>query len=164
VWTHGLLWNLLATPTSESDSPYQLLPKQANLRVAIRRSLRVGDHAGTPLEDLGVVPDERHQMTRNDVLSGNVDLLAKAGQLLAAMTVHKLQVTATAAAGALDLELAVTNVDFVDIYVNGRPRASVDTAGGTASVSIPDVPNARLVRAEGFSGGELVAAQTLEVA
>jgi hypothetical protein len=164
VWTHGLLWNLLETPTSEADSPYRLLPKQANLRVAIRRSLRVGKQAGTPLEDLGVVPDVRHQMTRKDVLEGNVDLLAKAGQLLAAMPVHRLDVTASPAAGALNLELAVTNVDRCDVYVDGRPRASVDPAGGAASVSIPDVSNAHELRVEGFSAGKLVAAKVVGLA
>ena len=43
--------------------------------------------AGTPVEDLGVVPDELHPMTRDDVLSGNKDLLDHAGALLAALPV-----------------------------------------------------------------------------
>lgn len=61
-----------------ASSPYLPLPNGAGMRVAIRRSLRVGERAGTPLEDLGVVPDERHRMTRRDLLEGNVDLMARA--------------------------------------------------------------------------------------
>ena len=36
---------------------FQPLPKQASMRVAIRRTPRVGKRAGDPLEDLGVVSD-----------------------------------------------------------------------------------------------------------
>ena len=38
------------------------------MRVSIRRTLRVGVEGGTPVEDLGVTPDVRHRMTRDDVL------------------------------------------------------------------------------------------------
>jgi hypothetical protein len=47
VWTHGLLQQLRNTP-ADPDSPYQPLPQQADMRVAIRRTLRVGALAGTP--------------------------------------------------------------------------------------------------------------------
>ena len=50
------------------------------MRVSIRRTLRVGAEGGTPVEDLGVVPDERHFMTRDDIMEGNVDLLNRAGE------------------------------------------------------------------------------------
>ncbi len=84
VWTHGLLAALLnEPPPPDETSPYVALPNGANLRVAIRRTLRVGKLAGTPVEDLGVKPQETHQMTRADLLEGNVDLLNKAGELLA---------------------------------------------------------------------------------
>jgi hypothetical protein len=65
-WRHGLLRALLA---ADPGSPYAPLPGGADMRVAIRRTLRVGKSAGTPVEDLGVEPDERHRMTRRDVLS-----------------------------------------------------------------------------------------------
>jgi hypothetical protein len=64
VWDHGLLSRLL----SGAGSPYQPLPNGANMRVAIRRTVRVGALAGTPVEDLGVEPDERHPLTRRDLL------------------------------------------------------------------------------------------------
>ncbi|MEZ4733758.1 MAG: S8 family serine peptidase [Caldilineaceae bacterium] len=77
VWSHGLLRELL--PNEPLLRP---LPKEANFRVAIRRTSRVGVHAGLPLEDLGVTPDEIYHMTQRDLLQDNVDLIEKAASLL----------------------------------------------------------------------------------
>ena len=74
VFTHGLVRQVL----SGTDSPFEALPGGADMRVAIRRTTRVGDNAGLPLEDLGVRPDTIHRMTRDDVLEGNRDLIAAA--------------------------------------------------------------------------------------
>ena len=39
--------------------------------MALRRTLRVGKHwGGQPVEDLGVIPDVRYQMTKRDLLEG----------------------------------------------------------------------------------------------
>ncbi|HEX2374211.1 MAG TPA: S41 family peptidase [Actinomycetota bacterium] len=164
VWTHGLLMSLLAVPPADSGSPYTALPRGANMRVAIRRTLRVGSLAGTPVEDLGVQPDKRHRMTRRDVLEGNVDLLDRAGELLADLPVRRLEVDAEIGAdGRLTLQLEVSGLDRADVYVDDRPRASVDLAGGTASVSVEDAAGAGSVRVEGFADGKLVAARTVAV-
>jgi Peptidase family S41 len=162
VWTHGLLTNLLAFPPADAGSPYAALPKGANMRVAIRRTLRVGSLAGTPVEDLGVQPNQRHRMTRRDVLEGNQDLLDRAGALLAALPLRRLEVTATLVAdGTLTVALEVSGLDRADLYLDGRPRASVDLADPTATVSLEDAAGAGSVRVEGFSDGELVAARTV---
>ena len=162
VWTHGLLTNLLAIAPADPDSPYAALPKGANMRVAIRRTLRVGSLAGTPVEDLGVQPNERHRMTRRDVLEGNVDLLDRAGALLAALPVRSLDVHAEMdAGGRLTVQLEVSNIDRADVYVDNRPRASVDLAGGTSSIDLEDAAGAGSVRVEGFSDSKLVAARTI---
>jgi hypothetical protein len=164
VWTHGLLKNLLELPTVEADSPYKPLPKGANMRVAIRRSLRVGKQAGTPVEDLGVTPDVRYELTRNDVLSGNADLLEKAGEMLAALPARTLAVTAApGAGGSLDIQLTLANADRADVYVDGRPRASLDPDGGQPTVSIPGAAGAKSVRVEAFADDELVATRTVEL-
>jgi hypothetical protein len=161
VWTHGLLKQLLDLPTPDPNSPYKSLPRQANMRVSIRRTLRVGAQSGTPLEDLGVVPNVRHRMTRDDLLAGNKDLLDRAGALLAGMPVRRLDIAAVLDAGDLRVDLTVANVDRADVYVDGRPRASVDTPTSDASVSVPGVGQATVVRAEGFADGKLVAARTV---
>jgi hypothetical protein len=164
VWTHGLLEALLEFPPADLGSPYQPLPKQANMRVSIRRTLRVGRRAGTPVEDLGVVPDERHRMTRADVLESNVDLLARAGELLAAMPVRTLDVSAVSAdADAVTLDLEVANIDRVDVYLDGRPRTSADVIDGAVSVTVTGASGAGVARVEGFSGGNLVASRRLHI-
>jgi hypothetical protein len=162
VWTHGLLTNLLAFPPADAGSPYAALPKGANLRVAIRRTLRVGSLAGTPVEDLGVQPNQRHRMTRRDVLEGNQDLLNRAGALLAALPLRRLEATAKlSTSGTLTLDLEVRGLDRADLYLDDRPRASVDLTGPTATVNLENAAGAQVARVEGFSDGELVAARTI---
>jgi len=62
--------------------PFRALPKGVSMRVAFRRSIRAGKNAGRPLEELGVVPDQRYYMTRDDLLRGNRELIGRAGQIL----------------------------------------------------------------------------------
>ncbi|MFF4443938.1 S41 family peptidase [Streptomyces sp. NPDC001502] len=145
-------------------SPYRPLPNGAGMRVSIRRSLRVGDRSGTPLEDLGVVPDVRHRMTRRDLLEGNADLLAKAGELLAGQPVRELNIANVARAdGSLRLKLTTSNIDRVDVYLDRRPGASVDVPDGQADLTVTGATAARSMRVEGYAVGELVASRTMSL-
>ncbi|MEV5553007.1 S41 family peptidase [Nonomuraea wenchangensis] len=159
VWTHALLKLLLELPEPVRESPYRELPGGANMRVAIRRTLRVHDRAGTPVEDLGVVPDERHRMTRRDVLGGNADLLEHAGRLLAALPARRLEVRV--AGSGDELALRAHLLDRADVYVDGRPRASADLTGESVTVSVPGAGVAHVIRVEGFHDGVLAAARTI---
>jgi C-terminal processing protease CtpA/Prc len=65
----GNIWNmanLLDSLPNAEEIPFQPLPGGADLSLVIRRVLRIGPNAGAPLEDYGVLADERHDMTRND--------------------------------------------------------------------------------------------------
>ncbi|MEV7617938.1 S41 family peptidase [Streptomyces sp. NPDC089799] len=158
VWTHEHLVELLA---GDPGTPYSPLPKQAGMRVAIRRTLRVGANSGTPVEDLGITPDEPYRMTRRDLLEDNADLFERAGRILRDLEPHAVSITdATAAGDALRLKVKVTNIDRLDVYVDQRPRASVDLADGQADVTVPDAGAAHSARVEGFASGELVASET----
>ena len=130
------------------------------MRVAIRRTLRVGALAGTPVEDLGVRSDVRHELTRRDVLENNVDLLDAAGALLAGRPVRRLRLTPSLAAGTLTLQLCTAGVDRVDVYVDGRPRGSSDMGDGDVTLTFDGVGTATTVQVQGFAAGELVAART----
>jgi hypothetical protein len=164
VWTQDLLEKLLELPAPDASTPYKPLPRGAGMRVAIRRTLRVGSLAGTPVEDLGVRPNERHHLTRNDVLGDNADLLHHAGELLVAMPVHKLVVGVNwDRAGSLRVHLEVDNLDRADVFVDGRPRASVDLTGPKAEATIPGLPEATSVRVEGYLKGELAAVRIATV-
>ncbi|MCD7438337.1 peptidase S41 [Streptomyces lincolnensis] len=163
VWTHELLKLLLELPAPDPgpdpESPYRPLPGGASLRVAIRRTVRVGALAGTPLEDLGVVPDVRHRMTRDDLLKDNVDLLAHAGELLAGLPVFRLD--AEPGPGAA-LTVHTTGLDRVDVFVADRPRASVDVVDGDTTVTLDaDPAPGTAVRLEGYRAGSLAATRTL---
>ena len=161
VWTHGLLKNLLDGPPADPESPYRALPKGANMRVAIRRTLRVGDASGTPVEDLGVTPDVIHRMTRRDLLEGNLDLLDRAGALLAALPVRSLTVAADLDAGRLSLDVAASGLERAVVVLDGQPHTSADLSTGVATVVVDGVPGTRVVRVEGWAAGELVAARTV---
>ncbi len=77
VWRHKNLLDYVG-----EEGGIEPLPRKANFRVSIRQCTRVGRRAGLPVEDLGVVPDKRHHMTRRDLLEDNVDLIEAAAGLL----------------------------------------------------------------------------------
>ncbi|MFB6724591.1 S41 family peptidase [Kribbella sp. NPDC056345] len=160
VWTHGLLAALLnEPPPPDPTSPYESLPNGANLRVAIRRTLRVGELAGTPVEDLGIQPSELHRMTRADLLNGNVDLLARAGALLAAMPTRSLQVATAISGTTLTVTLTVIGMDRVDLYLDDRPISSEDLTAAPLTITILDVARGQRLRADGYESGSLVASR-----
>ena len=74
--------DLLRAQKKDPKSPFKTLPKGAEMIVAMRRSIRVGLRAGSPLEEFGVSPDELHFMTRRDILEDNCDLLASAARII----------------------------------------------------------------------------------
>jgi len=156
VWTHELLRQLLPGATSV----YQPLPNGAGMRVAIRRGLRVGRRAGMPVEDLGVLPDERHFMTKDDLLSDNVDLINKAGSMLAALqparaftpTLQSVSPTQTNAV------VAAQGISRLDIYLDDRPIQSIDVLEGQATFSVTKpTPASMTLEIQGFDGARLVA-------
>src|SRR5262249_36164393 len=53
VWEYRMLGQIL-------PDCFGPLPKGTTFRVALRRTTRVGDHAGVPVEDPGVTPNEFH--------------------------------------------------------------------------------------------------------
>ncbi len=162
VWTHDLLKLLLELPgPADPNTPFRDLPNGAGMRVAIRRTLRVGGHAGTPLEDLGVRPDHRHALTRADLLEGNVDLLDRAGALLAALPARRLEASAAPSGGGLSVDVETQGLDRLDFYVDDRPVASEDVGDGAHSVQL--AAEGDRLRIAGFKDGEMVAARFLEV-
>lgn len=159
VWTHQLLLQLLGDRASEPGSPYAQLPKGTNMRVSIRRGLRVGALSGTPVEDLGVMPTVQHALTKADVLRGNVDLFDKAGKILAGLPDRRLTVTTERVSPDLEIEVTAVGLDRVDLYVDGRPIASLDLVGTPVTSTAAGAGAGAAVLAEGFSAGRLVASR-----
>lgn len=141
------------------DSVYEALPNGSGMRVSIRRTLRVGDRAGAPLEDLGVVPDEHHQLSRRDLLEGNTDLVARAGELLAAAPARDLVVeTGPGPDGGVLVEVSAQGMDSLDVYVADRPHGSVDLDGGSATFEFSrPSPGEVALEIRGYDQDDLVA-------
>ena len=146
------------------DGPFKPLPAGAQFRVALRRTLRVGKRwGGQPVEDLGVIPDVRYQMTRRDLLEGNADLMEKAGEVLAQGTPRTLEVTVTSHdSSAAQLAVTTAALTSLDVYVDGRPATTARVLDGINTVTVPlSNPVPVTVRVDGFDGAALVAASTL---
>jgi len=143
------------------------LPKGAGLRIALRRALRVGAEAGTELEDLGVTPDEIHQMTPDDLLHDNVDLIEHAARLLLtvdrpACALRPGDIATTATGFAFDLSTG--NLDRLDLFANGRPLCSIDVADGTRRIDVPNPAGTSIVLdIRGYKDGGLAAARRMRL-
>jgi C-terminal processing protease CtpA/Prc len=111
------------------------LPRGVRMQAAIRRSIRVGKQAGQPLEELGIVPDRRHFMTRDDLLNRNVDLLQKAASILMERPAYRLSISLQPNRDqSQTIAIATKNLARLDLYLNDRPYKTIDTKDGTARV------------------------------
>jgi hypothetical protein len=164
--------DLMAAQDRAPATPFRRLPKGAELIVAMRRSVRVGPNAGSPLEEFGVAPDVLHHMTRRDVLHDNVDLLSRAARLIRQRPSFRLSVAPVGGAGARRVRVTAASkvppskgrqkIARVDLYVDGRPLSSIDAVDGTVPPTEVEISRTGAVRhgvsAEAFdTTGTLVA-------
>lgn len=75
-------YNVVNRVMTGAGQPLAPLPKGVDMRVSVRRTTRVGANSGVPVEDLGVVPDEQHRTTLDDLMHRNRDMIAAAAALL----------------------------------------------------------------------------------
>lgn len=156
VWEHG---HLLDYVMSGDDSVYRALPRGAGMRVSMRRSLRVGKRSGTPVEDIGVEPDQHHLLTRRDVLDDNVDLKDAAGAILGGMPVREMTVKALRLTGRkARLRVTTAGMQRLDAYVSDRPVASLEPIERVMEFDVEArAPGGDVVEIRGFDGDLLVA-------
>lgn len=139
VWWYQDLMNAVR---DNPHSPFKPLPRGADILVAVRRSIRVGRHAGRPLEELGIIPDQRHYITKRDVLNRNDDLIKRAGRILKKKPVYALSVdTFKQKDGTDGIGIRAssknqprdrsTNISRLDCYINKRPCKSFDAKDGS---------------------------------
>lgn len=137
--------DLLRAQRADPKSPFKKLPKGAEMIVAMRRSIRVGARAGSPLEEFGVSPDVLHLMTKRDVLNDNVDLLARAARIIQQRPSYQLSVAPASVDGASGIVVTAASkvpsskagraISRVDIYVNGQPVHSIEAKDGAVPPS-----------------------------
>jgi len=153
VWGHDLLLSMLPS----TDSPFKPLPQKASFRVAVRRCTRVGKRSGTLVEDLGVVPDAIHRMTRRDTLNGNIDLINQAGEMLATMPVQAVAAKVQTSV-PMTVDVTTKNVTRLDVFLNTRPYRSFDVVDGTTSIDLTALKEgSNIVELRGFRNDQLVA-------
>jgi len=156
----------LSDPLLRLSPPIQPLPKGAGMRVAIRRTSRVGERSGDPLEDLGVVPDEMHHITKHDLLNDDEDLIEHAASILSSLPVRKLAVEVTPLRDPTEVRVSATteNISRLDAYLDGRPVKTVDVENRAVDfdLSVP-LPGSYSLELRGFDDSQLVAAKRIEV-
>lgn len=137
VWWYEDLINAVG---KRQKSLFKPLPRDAELMLAMRRSIRVGQRDGRPLEELGIAPDHRHYMTRRDLMNRNVDLVRRAARILETKPVYLLSakpvngqkhVLNVAASSKVRPRDRGKKISRVDISVNGRPYKSLNARNGT---------------------------------
>jgi Peptidase family S41 len=160
VWDHGDLQGLDIQP----KNPFVALPQKAGMRVAARRCTRVGGRSGTPVEDYGVVSDVRYYLTKADVVGNNDDLIAAAAKILAGLPRQTVRLTPVAAAPLQQFTVDCTNIDRLDLFLNGRPVVSHDVTAVSFAVTLPaPAPAGSTLTANGYRNGELVVGTRLRV-
>ena len=157
--------NVLTHSTLRADwtnGPLQPLPGSAGMRVSLRRTLRVGERAGEPIEDLGIVPDEEHNMTRDDLLEGNTDLLDRAGEILAQGMPREFDVALSTQGQTMTVDITSINVSSVDVFGDGRPlRQSAAISDGSNAFDVANPGSSADILIEGYAGNALVASRKL---
>ncbi|HKA22399.1 MAG TPA: S41 family peptidase [Blastocatellia bacterium] len=138
VWWYQDLMNAVK---DSKRSPFKPLPRGADILLAVRRSIRVGSHAGRPLEELGIIPDRRHYMTKRDIMKSNEDLIARAARILASKPIYRLTGSSIETKnGRRGIVVAASSkvrrgnrakvIVRVDVYVDGRPVKSFFASDG----------------------------------
>jgi hypothetical protein len=99
-----------------AESPLPRLPRGATFNVAILRAVRSGGADGVLIEDTGI-PGTPYDLTLNDVLDGNSDLIEHCAGLLASEPLTALEVTREGRV----LMVVSTGLETLDLYFDGRP-------------------------------------------
>ncbi len=172
VTTNGELRGFF--PNGQNSSPFPGFlewPLGAGFRVALLRSIRVRDGAGSELEDFGVKPDKEHKITRNDLLQKNADLKATAAAMLDKMFVERstleVSISDSVSGIGIDLSFRGRNIRTVEVRADREPAGmatfSIPGAGqqivmGSLSVAKPGI---RRVELTAFNGDDRVVGRRL---
>ena len=145
-------------------NPFVDLPRGVRMRVAARRCTRVGSRSGNPVEDYGVIPDDRYYLTKADVVDHNADLIAAAAKIIKGLPKQTIRLTPVATAPLQQFSVDVSNVDRFDISLNDRPVVSQDVTAASVTVTLPLAATAgSVLTANGYRKGKLVVSTRLGV-
>ena len=134
-------------PTETADllligEPFAPLPPGYGMTVAIQRSTRAGASRGTPLEDLGLVPDFVQPLTKLDLLESNEDLIRFVCGLLSAcprfhVEFDVLGTTKPENRDCLAVHVKSQNVERIECRVDGVVQLVRRVVDGEIVVEVP---------------------------
>jgi C-terminal processing protease CtpA/Prc len=138
------------------DSPLRkALPNQAGMTIALRRSVRVGLHAGAEVEDFGVTPDVPYRMTHRDLLEENADLIGYACSLFSALNAR-----AESTSDGLRLDItteevkwtdgAMKSINEIEVLVDGRIKHSRKNTKKAVSILLDRSAGGRPIEIHGY--------------
>jgi len=152
VWRADTLNSVLAGTSQHLPR----LPRGVGFTMSVRRATRIGASDGAPIEDVGIVGHRTYAMSRADLLEGNSGLHAYCARLLEAEPNTSMDVEWDPP----NLTVAVGRLDRVDVYVDTRPRASLDV-DETCTLELSDVRER--IRVEGFQGSNLQQVRVIRI-
>jgi hypothetical protein len=121
-WLHEDLRNTLQ---QLPDLPLKELPAGAQLGLAVRRSIRVGENAGKVIEDVGVTCDIPYRITKNDLLKKDVDLMRFACAHLGKRRRHLLRIeSARITKAGVEVKVASENLHRLEFRLNQSLQCS----------------------------------------
>ena len=143
--------DLISALGKSARSFFKPLPRDSELQLAMRRSVRVGQRDGRPLEELGITPDHRHYMTKRDLMSHNGDLVRKAARLMESKPIYSLSVELVKGGTALSIVASSKvrprdgrkRISRVDVFLNGRPLKSLSARSGSVKRNSVSLGRAR---------------------
>jgi hypothetical protein len=156
VWSYGELRAALRG----SAAALPPLPEGIDLSFAFRRATRAGANAGIPIEDVGIAGTFSYEMTLNDLLNGNPDLIAACITTLKQQRFSRL--TAAVDTATRTIQVTTTGLDLVDAKFDGHSGVTtpVDAAG---SVTITYPARTKTVELTGCLGADTLQRRRLSL-
>ncbi|MBV7339637.1 hypothetical protein KFU94_67780 [Chloroflexi bacterium TSY] len=160
VLDHATLVSLLHS----EGSSIRPLPNGVAMRVALRRTLRVGSNDDQILEDIGVnEQDIFYHMTFDDLMHNNKDLIFFANEILSGLPCYQLDIDPIRMENdVLSLSTTTSNMDRLDFFLDGRPTWTTDVSDGDTVHKIPCKVVTFHLEIKGYSGHKLVASRKLQ--
>ncbi len=147
VWEYGELRKAL----TGSPAALPTLPDGIDLTFSFRRATRARSREGLPIEDVGV-EGTPYAITRNDLLNGNQDLIARCIAILKQQPFSRL--LAVVKRSSRSIQVTTEGLDRLDTLFDGHPGTSQSiAANATVTVSYP--AGSKTVELAGFDGETL---------
>jgi hypothetical protein len=132
VWTHGQLQARLA-PVGPNTAA---LPEGCGFTLAFRRATRAPTSEGRPIEDVGIAGHVEYAMTRDDVLGGNADLLARAATTIASQRFSRLDLRRRRGDDRA-VTVVTAGLDRLRLTVDDLDTETVAVADGRTELALP---------------------------